>query len=146
MFVQLDISNRSSRNVINQRNLLHENGIKTFSDMDRIRKVALPFLRKMCLVKEAVKQKRRQPSTAGPVQEDSTWTPGLQPCPSPDSSLFSLCQKVGSRGGPSQGGVVPGDSDMMFQVFNIFMARHCYLLQNWEEQQQIYQKLSKFKN
>lgn len=30
---------------------MHENGIKTFSDMERFRKVALPFLRKICLVK-----------------------------------------------------------------------------------------------
>lgn len=53
MFVQSDIFNWRLRDVINWdlhaqgKPFVHKNRIKKFSDVDTLRKVALPFLRKM---------------------------------------------------------------------------------------------------
>ena len=65
---------------------MHENGIKTFSDMERFRKVALPFLRKICLVKGEGKVEKKVTRGSGKrVQYRRTaYGPlGSQPCPSP---------------------------------------------------------------
>lgn len=56
---------------------MHETGIKAFSDMERFRKVALPFLRKICLVKGRGKVEKRWPGG----QERGSSTGGQQTDP-----------------------------------------------------------------
>lgn len=64
-----------------------------------------PFLGRCDLVKGEGKARKKMawgPGNRVPVQEDSKWTPGSQPCSSPESSPFTVALEGEGIGGDSQ--------------------------------------------
>lgn len=85
----------------------------------------------MCLVKGGGKAEKKVAWGPGKRVQYRRTANGPQDyshAPAQKAAYLAWCQKVGSRGGASQGGVEPGDSDVLFRVLNIFIASCCYLL------------------